>query len=95
MKSVSYRTCLLFCFRKSNEDATAIFDLRVRDIGVMESHLKVTEELLAKTKNKITEVNSIKTWLCKERDRPGVNPKKIHFTFKLRKYDYSVTSLTV
>jgi hypothetical protein len=39
----------------------------------MESHLKVTEELLAKTKNKITEVNSIKTWLCKERDRPGVN----------------------
>jgi len=57
--------------RKSNEDATAIFELRVRDIEVMESHLRETEELVEATRNKILEVNSIKTWLSKERDRPG------------------------
>lgn len=58
-------------FRKSNEEATAIFDLRIKDINLMEAHLKETEEILAKTKNKIGEVASIKAWLCKERDRPG------------------------
>ena len=56
---------------KSNEDSTAIFELRVRDIEVMESHLRETEELIEATRNKILEVNSIKTWLSKERDRPG------------------------
>jgi len=58
-------------FRKSNEEVASIFDLRCKDIKLMAKHLNEIEELMAKTKTKISEVAAIKTWLCKERDRSG------------------------